>query len=384
METHVVSWLWEIVQPHMDPYQFRALAKCSTVHALVEMLHEWYGKTDNSRDRNYIHAVLVDYSKAFDRIDPNILLKKLQALNVPNFLLHWICNFLSDRTQRVKVADMISEKVDVWGTVPQGTKLGVFLFILMINDLHTDVPTYKYVDDTTIYNISNNPQCTKVQQAMDTIMSWSESNNMKINAKKTKEIFVCFNKEAPAVPSVTVGGKELERVTCVTLLGLRITNTLSWDTHTDYVIKRANQRLYCLTMLRRAKVSAKDIVSIFCSKIRPVLEYASPVWHPGLTNEQSNAIEHIQERALRLAYPTLEYEDALKAADIPTLTERRDMHCKALFVKMQHPQDKLNRILPPERENIRNTRSRARYGIPKAHTNRFRDSFLPFVLSRFQ
>ena len=190
---------------------------------------------------------------------------------------------------------------------------------------------------------------------MDTIMSWSESNNMKINAKKTKEIFVCFNKEAPAVPSVTVGGKELERVTCVTLLGLRITNTLLWDTHTDYVIKRANQRLYCLTMLRRAKVSAKDIVSIFCSKIRPVLEYASPVWHPGLTNEQSNAIEHIQERALRLAYPTLEYEDALKAADIPTLTERRDMHCKALFVKMQHPQDKLNRILPPERENIRNT-----------------------------
>ena len=166
----------------------------------------------------------------------------------------------------------------------------------MINDLHTDIPTYKYVDDTTIYNISNNPQCNKVQQAMDTIMAWSESNSMKVNAKKTKEIFMCFNKhmEAPAVPSVA----------CVTLLGLCITNTLSWDTHTDYLVKTANQMLYCLTMLRRAKVSAKDIVSIFCSKIRPVLEYASPVWHPGLTNEQSNALGHIQERALRLAYPT--------------------------------------------------------------------------------
>ena len=137
-------------------------------------------------------------------------------------------------------------------------------------------------------------------------------------------------------------------------------------------------------MLRRAKVSAKDIVSIFCSKMRPVLEYASPVWHPGLTNEQSNALEHIQERALRLAYPTLDYEDALKAADIPTLSERRDMQCKALLIKMQNPQDKLNRILPPERDNIRNTRSKARCCIPKAHTNRFKNSFLPYVLSRFQ
>ena len=59
-------------------------------------------------DMNYMQAVLVDYSKTFDRIDPTILLEKLKSFNIPTFLLHWICNFLSERTQRVKVGDVLS------------------------------------------------------------------------------------------------------------------------------------------------------------------------------------------------------------------------------------------------------------------------------------
>jgi hypothetical protein len=384
LETHVVGWLWKLVWPKMDPYQFGAMSGSSTVHALIEMLHDWYSNTDNSKDRNFIHAVLVDYSKAFDRIDPNILLEKLKGFNIPNFLLHWVCDFLSDRTQRVKVGEVLSDVLDVWATVPQGTKLGVFLFLLMINDLKTNMPTYKYVDDTTIYNISNDPKSTKVQEAMEAIMTWSRQNNMKINAKKTKEIFISFNRAPPSVPLVKVNDIELERVECVTLLGLRISNDLTWETHIDYIVKRAQTRLYCLNMLRRAKVAAEDIVQIYCSKIRPVLEYASPVWHGGLTQEQSDSVEHIQERAMRIAFPQLEYHDALKAANIPYLYERRISHCKGLFMKMQDPQDKLHRVLPPIRSNVKSTRSNIKYSLPKAHTNRYKNSFLPYVLYNCQ
>jgi hypothetical protein len=200
LETHVVRWLWSKVLTKMDPYQFGAIAKCSTTHALVEMLHDWFSNTDNSKDKNFIHAVLVDYSKAFDRVNPNILLNKLKALAIPNFLLNWIHDFLSDRSQRVKIGEHMSAVLDVWGIVPQGTKLGIFLFLLMINDLHTLVPTYKYVDDTTIYKITSNSKCTQVQKAMNHIMSWSESNDMKINATKTKEILISFNRCPPEIP----------------------------------------------------------------------------------------------------------------------------------------------------------------------------------------
>ena len=118
--------------------------------------------------------------------------------------------------------------------------------------------------------------------------------------------------------------------------------------------------------------------------IRPVLEYASPTWHAGLTVEQSEAIEHIQKRALRISYPDLEYDDACLRAGIPLLSERRISQCKALFVKMEDPDDKLNRILPPVRDNVMNTRHYVKYNPPKVHTNRFKNTFLPFILYNCQ
>ena len=359
--------------------------KCSTVNALVEMLHDWYSKTDNSRDKNHIHAVLVDYSKAFDRIDPTILMKKLQSRDtIPIFLLHWISDFLTGRTQRVRVGEAVSKELPIWGTVPQGTKLGVFLFILMINDLHTDIPTYKYVDDTTIYSISKNPNCSQVQQAMDTIMQWSSVNRMKINEKKTKEMVISFSKVPPSIPNVVVNGTELERIDHAKLLGVWISNTLTWEFHIEYIVKRAQQRLFFLNMLRRARVSPRDVVQIYCSKVRPVLEYACPVWHGGITTEQSDSIEHVQERAMRIAYPDMDYELALQEANIPTLRERRHNQCKDLFMKMQSPDDKLNRILPPESINRNNTRHHLKYRLPLVHTERYKNSFLPYVLFNCQ
>ena len=95
-------------------------------------------------------------------------------------------------------------------------------------------------------------------------------------------------------------------------------------------------------------------------------------------------IEHIQERALRLALPGLDYQDALDTAGLPLLSQRRVTQCKALYGKMQNPANKLNRILPPRRKNIKNTRSALPYKLPKVHTERYKNSFLPFVLYNCQ
>ena len=165
----------------------------------------------------------------------------------------------------------------------------------------------------------------------------------------------------------------------VSLLGLQITDTLSWGAHVDYMVRKAQKRLYCLNMLRRSKVTPMDIIHIYCSKIRPVLEYASAVWHAGLTKEQSDSTEHIQERALRI-----DYQDALKYADLPSLSERRVAQCKSLYLKMQNPENKLYRLLPDRRVNTRNTRSSLQYQLPKVHTDRYKNSFLPFVLYNCQ
>ena len=87
-------------------------------------------------------------------------------------------------------------------------------------------------------------------------------------------------------------------------------------------------------MLTRSKAPSKDIVQIYYTQICPVLEYTSPAWHAGLTGEQSDTLEHIQEPAtcMSIAFLGMEYNEALSNADIP----RRKTQCKALFVKMKN------------------------------------------------
>ena len=152
------------------------------MHALIENLHEWFSSADDSRQKQYVHALIMDYSKAFDHINPYILMAKVKAMDIPHFLLKWILDFLTGRSQQVKVGDSISEILEVWGTVPQGTKIGVFLFLIMINDLITKAATYKYEDDTNIFSVSKDPESPELQLATDEINDWSQENDMKINA----------------------------------------------------------------------------------------------------------------------------------------------------------------------------------------------------------
>ena len=134
----------------------------------------------------------------------NILILKRKTRHIPNLLLNWILHFLSNRKQQTRVDDTLPKELEVWGTVPHGTKLGVLLFLLMIDDLVTATHIFKYVDDTTLYTISNNPQNTIFREAVDHVLAWSKENKMKINAYKTKEILVDFNNNPPMYSECTL------------------------------------------------------------------------------------------------------------------------------------------------------------------------------------
>ena len=87
--------------PYIDPYQFENVKKSSATHALVHLLHYWLSAFEEPN--TLIRTCLIDFSKAFDRIDHNILLYKLKLLNVTPVLLNWCASFLSDRKQRGKL-----------------------------------------------------------------------------------------------------------------------------------------------------------------------------------------------------------------------------------------------------------------------------------------
>ena len=120
--------------------------------ALIYILHKRYEAAD--KQGNTVRICLLDFSKVFDRLDHNILLKKLKDMEIHPVLLDWIANFLTDRQKRTRVGQFFSEWKFLNAGVPQGTKLGPLLFL--INDLAVADETVKFVDDTSLWEILSN------------------------------------------------------------------------------------------------------------------------------------------------------------------------------------------------------------------------------------
>ena len=117
------------------------------------------------------------------------------------------------------------------------------------------------------------------------------------------------------------------------LLGVYLTSDLKWTKHITHICSKASKRLYALRLLKRNGVQSRDLQKVYCSFVRPILEYACPVWHSSLSILLSDQIEHIQKRALRIILPNMSYRESLSMLKLPTLTERRELLCMRFYKK---------------------------------------------------
>ena len=148
----------------------------------------------------------------------------------------------------------------------------------MINDFTTTAPIYKYVDDCTVFEVTSHSSASSdLQTHLDSINQWIVKNNMRINAKKTKELNICFAKYPPVLQPLTIDNVPLDCVQSTKLLGISIQSNLKWDLHVGTICRKASKRLYALRCLKRIGVLPRNLCSVFCCFIRPVVEYACPV-----------------------------------------------------------------------------------------------------------
>ena len=248
-----------------------------------------------------------DFSKGFDLVDHCALMKELQVMNVHIAIIRWIGTFLTQQPQHCRIAGSLSSLVFPFGGIPQGTNLALMLFAILVNQLVSSWPLCaKYVDDTTICEVV--PRCSPsyLQVLVNEINEFATVEACDLIQKKCKEMEINFLKhQCVNLQPLVVGDTVAKQVDNYKLLGVYISSGLSWNEHVDFIVKKATKRLYSLRILRKAGVQEADLVRIYCSLIRSVLEYGAPVWSD-LPGYLSNIIELVQRRALRIICPLVE------------------------------------------------------------------------------
>ena len=269
--------------------------------------------------------------------------------------------------------------------MPQGTKLGPWLFLILINDLNLATPCsdhnapriWKYVDDTTASEVVIKGRESKAQQIADQVVHWSSENKMKLNSDKCKELRISFARNQTEFSPVIVNGKGLEVVQHAKLLGVTISSDLSWNEHIRNVVKKASKRLYFLVQLKRAKVAFEDLVLFYVACIRSILTYATPVFYYALPIYLQQELECVQKRAISIISSGQDYHEILEAAGIPPIMAYIEDSCSNLFSNIiENDNHRLRELLPGANHPKYNLRRNRRFEIPRWRTNCFKNTFM--------
>ena len=223
-----------------------------------------------------------------------------------------------------------------------------------------------------------------MQETLNWLSQWCDKNFMSINASRIVEIRIDFGRTKTQVPQLQLHDSVIEIAQSAKLLGVIISQDLKWDKHADHIHTKVSQRLHYLRTLRRSGLTQVQLRQVYTTLIRPVLEYACPVWSTGLSDESKELLETIQKRACRIIAPGFSYSAALQQTGLEPLHVRRTQLCQKLFVDMQNTTHKLHSMLPPIKECHYNIRNSKKYRLPKCKTNRTKNSFLPWCLFKFQ
>ncbi|KAI8478954.1 hypothetical protein Bbelb_433130 [Branchiostoma belcheri] len=138
-----------------------------------------------------------------------------------------------------------------------------------------------------------------MQEEATQLDTCANKNNMIMNGDKSYELRLCFSKNPPVPPPLTLGGKEVPVVECATYLGFKRNRSLGWDNQILHMAKKGSTRLHFLRMLKKGGMPPEDLETVYTTLIRPVLEYANVVY-VGCNTKQNNTLEAVQRRAARI------------------------------------------------------------------------------------
>ena len=281
--------------------QFGFRANHSTTHALVSITEIIREALDTG---HFACGLFIDLQKAFDTVDHDILVSKLEYYGARGITKNWFSSYLKDRKQFVTINGFKSSLKNINFGVPQGSVLGPLLFLIYINDLNLSVKNsivHHFADDTNLLCIDKSIKmlCKKVNYDLKGITNWLDANRISLNVNKTE--YIIFRKPRKIVDSeikIKLNGKRLYPSTYIKYLGVLLDEHLSWKPHINELYKKLNRSNSMLSKIRHY-VDLNTTRSLYFSIFSSHISYCCQVWGQN-GNPQLNRILSIQRSALRV------------------------------------------------------------------------------------
>ena len=201
-------------------------------------------------------SVFLDLSKAFDTIDHNILLHKLECYGVRGLALNWFQSCLTDRKQYVLYNNVQSQTLDITCGVPQGSVLGPLLFLIYVNDIAnclTHSKLISFADDTTVFLSSKciNDLYKNMNSDLDDLTNWFKANRLALNVNKSNcMLFQPNGNQNTLGNTLNIDVDPIEHTLYCKFLGIFIDNQLRWNNHLSHISAKLSRSVYILKTVK--------------------------------------------------------------------------------------------------------------------------------------
>ena len=285
---------------YKSQYGFRK--EHSTEYATLELINRIIFQMDQNK---FPLNIFMDLSKAFDTLDHQILLDKLEYYGFKDMSLNLMTSYLNSRTQYVVYNGVSSSCLDITCGVPQGSILGPLLFIIYVNDLPLVSENFDfivYADDTTLFSTLSHPnpnidEIDVINSELLNVHNWLKLNKLSLNINKTKAMVFHTTQRQVIYPNIYLENNKIEFVDKFNFLGLIVDKNLSFKPHIDMISNKISRATGIMNKLKKF-VPTSALLHIYNCLILSHINYGLIIWGPYIN--RNTRLEKLQKKAIRI------------------------------------------------------------------------------------